>query len=230
MKHLRTLFNLALASCFLAAMVSISSCTLTQERLVTKGLLTAEPCGPPCWQGLVPGVSTEEEVREFLGSSDYVGPYTEYPGRFEGVTVVRWQRTWETRRWNEFDMRHGLLVLMGMYVDSGVTLERVVDRYGPPDKFEAGLKMSGQIYTLVSLFYHELGMMVDLHLSGDHPELKPHTTVVRVWYFEPSPLEEAIATVEGKKGEPLEDFEREWLDYWHDWEGYGPVEPEYGYP
>jgi hypothetical protein len=34
----------------------------------------------------------------------------------------------------------------------------------------------------------------------------------------------------GKKGQALGDFESEWLGYWHEWQGYGVVEPDHSYP
>jgi hypothetical protein len=84
--------------------------------------------------------------------------------------------------------------------------------------------MSGRVYTLVGLFYRDVGMMLDLHLYDEVPELKPETKVVRVWYFEPVPLEEAIAVLAGKKSQALENFELEQLGRWRDWQGYGTIE------
>jgi len=212
-------------------LVTVDSCTVTQEPLVAEGLVTGEPCAPPCWQGLVPGSSTEDDVRRFLSGSEYVaGLYAVHSGAHEGLIVLRWDRRGTSGQESAFHIQDGVLSLMSMYVESDVTLEQVVGRFGTPDEFAAGLKMSGRIYALVTLFYREPGMILELHLYDDVPELKPETKVVRVWYFEPVPLEEAIAVQQGKKGEPLEDFELEWLGYWHDWQGYGVVEPDHSFP
>ena len=231
MNHDTPARKVPLAAFVLVLMATVQSCAVTQEPIVAQGLLTGEPCGAPCWQGLVPGSSTEDEVTRFLSGSEYVAaPYAVDPGPREGLTVLRWDRRGASGEENAFDIQDGVLSLMTMYVDSDVTLEQVVGRYGTPDQFAAGLKMSGRMYTLVSLFYREPGMILELHLYEDVPELKPGTKVVRVWYFEPVPLDQAIATLEGKKGEPLEDFQLEWLNHWHDWEGYGVVEADHGYP
>jgi len=212
-------------------MATAQSCAVTQEPIVAEGLLAAEPCGPPCWQGLLPGSSTEGEVTRFLSGSQYVAvPYAVEQGPHEGLTVLRWDRRGSRGDENAFDIQDGVLSLMSMRVDSDVTLEQVIGTYGNPDQFAAGLKMSGRVYTRVSLFYRQAGMILDLHLYEDVPEIKPETKVVRVWYFEPVPLEQAIATLEGKKGESLEDFQLEWVNYWHDWAGYGVVEADHAYP
>ncbi len=241
MKPARILRRTALVVCLSAVTMYLTSCQLAEHKpLVAEGLLTGEPCGPPCWQGLVPGSSTEDDVRQFLRSGKYaVGPYAVHPGMAiqdgvlsltEGLVVMRWDRRGLGGQKNVFDIQDGVLSLMSMYTDSEVTVEQVVRRYGTPDKYEAGLKMSGRIHTVVSLFYREAGMMLDLYLYDEVPQLRPETQVARVWYFEAVPLEEAVATVAGKKGRPLEDFELERLEHWHDWQGYGPVEPDHGYP
>lgn len=231
MKQLAALLNLPLAAFVFVLMATVQSCGVTQEALVAQGLLTGEPCGAPCWQGLVPGSSTEDDVRQFLRSGEYaVGPYAVHPGTHDDVLVMRWDRRGLGGQKNMFHTQDGVLSLMSMYTDSEVTLEQVVRRYGAPDKYAAGLKMSGRIHTLVSLFYREVGMILDLYLYDEVPQLKPETQVARVWYFEPATLEEAIATQQGKKGQALEDFELQWLEYWHDWGGYGTVEPDHGYP
>lgn len=233
MSYAASLRYLALATFVFALTATVTSCAVTQEPLVAQGLLTGEPCEPPCWRGLVPGLSTQREVIDVLESSRCADSLEVGPGRYEAITIITWQPYrigWSSQQRNMFELQDGQLEVMSMYVDSDVTLEEVANRYGAPDKFSAGLKMSGRIYTLVELFYRQRGMILQLHLYDVVPELKPETKVARVWYFEPAPLDEAMATIEGKKGEPLEDFQLEWLDYWHDWEGYGVVETDHGYP
>ena len=237
MNEVRTLLKISVIMCLLVAIAWLDSCvplaspTPAEDGLVGKGLLLGEPCSPPCWQGLVPGVSTQEDVDEFLTTSEYVGRYTTGPGRYEGIVLIRWRPRgigWEAGRWNTFDVQDGILEIMSMYTDTEVRLGQLVDTYGPPDKFEASLSLHPEpVYILVGLFYSELGMIPDLHLTLDDPQLTPETKVIRVWYLEPGPLENTLATLEGKKGQPLEGFELEWLEDWHDWKGYGPVELSY---
>ncbi|NIO00126.1 MAG: hypothetical protein GTN93_33480, partial [Anaerolineae bacterium] len=64
---------------------------------VDTSLLSGDPCEPPCWQGLVPGVSTEEEVNEFIQTSELVdrstlfrGKTTRATGEIVGETVQWW--------------------------------------------------------------------------------------------------------------------------------------------
>jgi hypothetical protein len=225
MNHPAPLLNVALTAFFLVVTTTVISCAATQEPLVAQGLLEGEPCGPPCFQGLVPGSSTEGDVRQFLRSGGYaVGPYAVIERSQQGVLVLTWDRRGLGGQKNEFQIQGDVLSLTSMYVDSDVTLEQVVNRYGAPDKSAANLNLSGRVHTLVGLFYREVGMILDLYLYEDVPQLKPEAKVARVWYFEPVSLEEAIAVLAGKKGQPLEDFELEQLGHWRDWQGYGAVE------
>jgi hypothetical protein len=121
---------------------------------------------------------------------------------------------------------------MKMYVEPEVTLGQVVDKWGPPDNFQAGRSLHPEpVYIAVDLFYRELGMMLELQLSGDDRQLTPDEEIVRVHYFEPAPLEQVLVTLAWGKGRPLEDDEvlllTQWLEGWHDWEGYGSVELTY---
>jgi hypothetical protein len=231
MNHPPPLLNQALAALVFVVMMTSTSCAATGEPLVAQGLLEGEPCGPPCFQGLAPGSSTEDDVRQFLRSGEYaVGPYAVIERSEEDVLIMKWDRRGLGGQKNEFQIQDGVLSLMSMYLDSDVTVEQVVNRYGAPDKFAANLNMSGRVYTLIGLFYREVGMILDLYLYDDVPQLEPETNVARVWYFEPVSLEQAIAVLAGKKGQALEDFELEQLGHWHDWQGYGVVEPDHSFP
>jgi hypothetical protein len=227
MNHPSPLLQLSLGSLLLLVMTTIASCGATGETLVANGLLTGEPCAPPCWQGLIPGVSTEEEVDRFLRTSQYVDTHTVSEDGYESGVAISWQRRGQGGAWNIFDLQDGVLQVIRMYCDSEVVLEQLIDRYGSPDMFEAGLVMlDGPVHTKVDLFYRGLGMMVELRLPGDRPVLSPDTRVIKVQYFEPGALEEVLATIWLKKGVSLADLELRWLEDWRQWQGYGPVELE----
>lgn len=218
--------------CLLAAMTCVNSCSPAQERLVAKGLVEGEPCAPPCWQGLVPGVSTQEEVEELLRTSRYVDPESIYKDTQWGPVAIWWQRRWQTQGENSFTVQDGVLEVMSMYLDSQVTVEQLMNRYGPPDKFAADFSVHPEpVYIVVHLFYRELGMMLELRLSEDDRELSPEAEIVRIRYFEPAALDDLRVTLVWGKGRVLEDDQLElleqWLQGWHDWQGYGTLEPNY---
>ena len=66
--------SLALASCGILAGNEIrqrDTPSVSQE-LVDRSLITGEPCGPPCWQGIIPGETTEEETMTILHELPFV--------------------------------------------------------------------------------------------------------------------------------------------------------------
>jgi hypothetical protein len=216
MKPARVLLQIALVVSLNAVTMYLTSCQLADhEPLVAQGLLAGEPCGPPCWQGLVPGTSTAAEVDEFLATSEYVEPGVE-KGRYVGGMEIRWYPRWPHRGQNIFDLQDGVLQIMRMQVDSSVTLEQLMDRYGPPDKIASG--------EIVLLFYREFGMMLEFRLDL---ELRSETEVLAVEYYEPAPLGDVLVTRAWGKGKLRTEEQRavleKWLRGWHDWEGYGRV-------
>jgi hypothetical protein len=227
MKPARTLLQTALAVCLSAVGMHVTFCAPPKhERPVAEGLLTGKPCGPPCWQGLVPGTSTEAEADAFLAASEYVdGVHKE---EYWKVHEAQWRPSRQTSVTNSFAARNGVLIIMNMYLDSVVTLGQVVERYGPPDKFEARRSAHPEpVYIVVSLFYREHGMMLGLRLSDDDPELRPETEVVTVEYYQPAPLEEVLLTSAWGYAKPRTENELKWLEEslkdWRNWQGYGSV-------
>ncbi len=211
----------------------LTSCEPAEhESLVAEGLLTGEPCGPPCWQRLVPGVSTLEEVDQVLRSSEYVASGSLYRDWFGDTLSISWRPRWQSRGDNRFVLRGYVLQHMKMYVDPEVTLGQVVDKCGPADKFQAGRSVHPEpVYIAVDLFYGELGMMLELRLPEDDRELRPDADIVRVHYFERAPLEDVLVTLAWGEGAALGDDQlqvlEQWLKGWHDWQGYGTVQLTY---
>jgi len=193
-------------------------------------LLTGEPCGPPCWQGLTAGVSTEDEVERFLATSGLVDRISIYRGSMSrgGQTVgisIQWVSTANVqgaRATNSFDVEGGILRDMTIYLDAQVALEELFGRYGPPEKYLAAL--SGIHFTgvRVSLFYPEDGFVAHVELPRHDASLHPDTNVASVWCFQSAPLDRFL-----ELGRDIGHFsasvQREALS---DWEGYGPVEVE----
>jgi hypothetical protein len=196
---------------------------------VDTSLLTGEPCEPPCWQGLVPGVSTEEEVDEFVRTSELVdqttlfrGDITRGTGQVVGVSVQWWSRAdmaGVPRQFgNDFTLEGGVLQYMTIFLDVEVTLEDLLERYGAPEKFTAwheGVEVS---YVRVTLYYPNHGFTGTLTISRYEPQLRPETEVLRVWYFQPAPLEEFLELSRDIGYPTVSD------EVLQDWHGYGPIE------
>ncbi len=196
---------------------------------VDTSLLTGEPCEPPCWHGLTAGVSTDDEVDEFLGTSELVdrstlfrGHVTSGRGDVVGVTLQWWSTADMANVPRQFGnsivIKDGLAQYMTIWLDVEVTLQGLLERYGPPESFTAWREGVEVSYVKVTLYYPRHGFTATLTIPPYDVQLTPESEVVRVWYFRAAALEEFLALTRDS-GYPT--VSEDILQVWH---GYGPME------
>jgi hypothetical protein len=220
----RSLLNcaaLAVAMVLLGA--SLVSCALGGP--VDGSLLSGEPCEPPCWQGLVPGFSTAQEVEDVLAASEYVKQDSVERERWGGFRTIWWESTasWASGSGRNAAVIKGeMLQVLMICVDYKLTLENIVDRYGTPEKLWASWAWPGGVEAAVTLYYPGEGLAVGLVLqpANGYHELEPDSKVTVVWYFAPTSLEGLIDLGDSILFPPKEYVDTELAD----WKGYGPIE------
>jgi len=211
-----------------AAWVAAACVSCGEPSPLDTSLLTGEPCEPPCWQGLTPGESTEEDVAEFIRATRFVDTRTIYRGRLtrrgEVVGVsIQWSSTAGVGgRSNSFHIEGGVLKDIIISPDYDLTLQRLFERYGPPETYRAILQGFERQWVDVILFYPTHGFTVYLALRPDDPTLGPDSKVQSVWYFRAAPLERFIEL--GWEAGHLGTAPSEWPEFLRDWQGYGRVE------
>lgn len=192
-------------------------------------LLTGDPCEPPCWQGLTPGVSTHEEVNEFIRTSRFVNPQTLHvtalrtgDGQRVGVSI-----SWSTTvgrggGYIDLAVKGGVLNNMIIYPNYDLTVGSLLETYGPPERVNVGITGSfGHIPAVgVTLFYPTNGFTAYLELPIDDARLGPDSTVLRLWYSQAAPLEQFLELGKGYLGRTPE----RWLESLREWPGYGQLE------
>jgi hypothetical protein len=157
-------------------------------------LLTGDPCEPPCWQGLTPGVSTEEEVYEFVRTSELVDQTTLYirnrtddTGEVVGVAVH-----WRSRAnmagvprqfGNSFMVRDGVVQAIMVFLDCEVTLADLLERYGEPHRWSVTWVSLEMPDLDVTLYYPDHGFAAQLTLPADDTWLRPESSVDLVRYY-----------------------------------------------
>ena len=191
-------------------------------------LLTGEPCEPPCWQGLTPGVSTEDQVNEFLRTSPFVQRTTIYRGSVtRGAEIVGVSIDWLStanvqgaRAINSFHVEDGVLQDIIVYLDSGATLEELLEVYGPPDGILAGRTRVESTRVDVVLLYPEHGFIAFLSLPAHDPSLQPDSRLSWLWYFRAAPLDRflELAREAGFFSGSVD------VESFRNWEGYGPIQ------
>jgi len=117
-----------------------------------KGLITQRPCSPPCWQGLIPGKSSYDEVRALLKDNPLVQGNFENKNAAEGEGVfLHWWWAGESqdmRRNNllDFDKSH-VLQRIEMHPNTDITIEEVVKTYGVPTLINIAPQMSAGTFS-----------------------------------------------------------------------------------
>jgi len=199
---------------------------------VDMSLLTGDPCEPPCWQGLTPGECTEDDVSEFLQTSKMVNRGSVFRGDRTTATAgvvgvsIQWRSTSARgRAHNSFAVDAGVLNHITIYPDYDLTLERLIGRYGPPEKYISYLSGFERQWVDVTLYYPTHGFTVYLLLRPDDATLKPESKVASIWYFRAAPLERFLQL--GWEAGYFSSVPARAQEFGHDWQGYARVPLHY---
>jgi len=213
-----------------AASVIVACVGCTQPPPLDMTLLTGEPCEPPCWQGLTPGQSTEEDVAAFMESTGFVDTRTVHRAGFTRLTRdgeevagigIHWSSSAGLGPCNHLSIEEGVLKYITICPDYNLALERLFDRYGPPEKYHAILQGFERRWVEVTLFYPTHGFTVDVVLAYDDGTLQPESSVASMWYFRAAPLDRFIEL--GWEAGYFGRTPARWPEFLHDWQGYGPI-------
>ena len=140
------------------------------RRKADDSLLTGTPCAPPCWGGIIPGESDEEQVLQALKDSALVRADTIHSRpqeeRGKPLTEIEWSG-W-AKYPSKLFLHNNRVLRIDIYLDQGPTLGQIVERYGPPERVEASLAYP-PLYSVV-LDYPAHGLTV---ISHHYPEELP---------------------------------------------------------
>ncbi|MFN2182502.1 MAG: hypothetical protein ACK2UU_00865, partial [Anaerolineae bacterium] len=176
------------------------------------------------WQGIVPGVTTSAEAADILTTLEFIRPDSQWSFGDD----LRW-RTSASREdpaiVSEIQSRDGLVSFISIGVDFELSLQEVLEKYGPPEKllaYESGRQERVQIEIY---FYYPQQDLVFVSWASDHVPtseffmLDEATPITLVYYFEPKTIDEWFD----------EHFEtacrlRFGEEYLQDWQGLGPID------
>lgn len=180
-------------------------CTYSLERDATR-------CPPyeatgvcrPCWEGLTPGQSTEQDLLDFI-DQNLNEKERDQALHFRSITPCR-QYQWMTRAGSVFDLEdrvreihveQGLVSNIKVYTPLiGPTMRQVFKEYGPPEYVDSALAVGpdGQYYFL-EVYYPSRGLAFELLPSQTQiGEITSDTRVYMVEYFAPGDLMSFLTT------------------------------------
>jgi hypothetical protein len=194
-------------------------------------LLTDEPCAVPCWQNIVPGVTTEQEARKLLEDSPFVRKDSlNYDSKgWGGYTWFLWNG--RSKKYdNGLYIREGKVVLIQIHVDYSLTAGQVVSKFGPPERVYVGLGGGGNVL-IAYLDYPAQGLRFTVDWSvRDLSErsmvdsgialLTEDREIADVAYFAPGPLEEVLQNPYLNVPDEVEVY----LKRAQEWKGFGRIQ------
>lgn len=147
--------------------------TAPLNRPLDDSVLSGAPCAPPCWYGLVAGVTDADEVRRFLDNSPFVARQ-ERESLADGGEVYRW--AWAPAGGaivpgsNALYLRDGVLQRIVVSPEVALTLSQIVDAYGAPHGIDLPDPGAGAQSQTAHLYYPKQGLVVAIGEVERAPE------------------------------------------------------------
>lgn len=217
--------RLALGATVLVLLVVLAGCHPSRQGAsIDRSILTDDPCAAPCWQGIVPGKTTSHEAAGIVAGLDSV--------RSNDIRDFGDRLVWYSAASradpvlaSELRSRDGAVAFIEISISFELTLQAILDKYGPPEKilaFESGSEHP--ILTAIHYYYPQQGLVFVSWIEGYVPPseqfvLDAATPITRTYYFAPTTIDswfEEHPEMEGRMR-----FGKEHL---RDWPGLGPVD------
>jgi hypothetical protein len=198
---------------------------------IDSGLLSEKPCKAPCWQNLIPSVSTSGNVADFINTlnkhqwqGEFVKSY-ETGCKYIRISDVPGNQVTSTL---EFNLENEKLTLIQSSHPKMPNLKQITDHSGPPEYFEAirAVGPDGELY-IVEVYYPKLGLAFLIATSNANlGAVKEEMLVDTIQYFSPGDLLSYFTTRNscdlGEKA-AKENAEYEISKYVQPWHGFGEV-------
>ena len=157
------------------------------------GFLSQQPCGPPCFHGIYPGITTEQDARTVMQGLD--------------DTCTDWDYTSSSGN-RGVNCRHTVLSFtdqttasITFYPTSTMTVSQVFDKYGLPDRmlvFISSVLPDEPQRSRARLFYDRLHSLIDLDEQDRTKfEIRADTSISSIAYFTRDDYQEYLDIVIG---------------------------------
>lgn len=187
---------------------------------VDRSLLTDVPCAAPCWQGITPGVTSRSQAMAVLQESPYILQDTLREAGTEERGGVTWEwRTPGRRLQPSISWRNGIVQEITLGLTYDLTVEEILNKYGPPEALSAGLGgIPEHWYWIIDLYYPQRGLQFKAYTREYSALFEPSTEVGGVLLFVPMSLEERVTAV---FNDPA--IASQVIDTIRPWQGYGDL-------
>jgi hypothetical protein len=214
----RTVFASMLFIVFAILLASCGSETITDNgigqlnetpEIGDGGFFSEEPCGPPCFWNIIPGVTTIDEAEAVLEAKNITGLCTRYnneEARTRGVTCYPGMELGIG-----FGFHEDIVTDISFRTSETITLDDVVEKYGEPSAvFVQYTGLPEEPYRTMTMLYYD-SIYTYLHLPEQESgvfEVKPSLEVQDIAYSS------------------VDLYRRSRQRFSSDWKGYGSYTPQ----
>jgi hypothetical protein len=174
------------------------------------------PCSPPCWQNIIPGETTYEEMIQIVdklpsvSKNGSMGNYRKPYSEIYAITFSDWQTAYI------YIIEENVVAII-ISDNLNITVKEALSMYGEPESMYIHRFQTGDIIGLqYNLLYPDIGLILSVHDEGlaiGPITIDPDDYIYEIYYLIP---EEFVTFMNGFEifNDPLVDFE------FLSWEGY----------
>jgi hypothetical protein len=196
-KHTRSLMIIITA-------ILLTACfqQLSPEDKLQSILFSTYDCEAPCWQGIMPGESTEKDFLDLVDSSPSKNfDQLNRNELSEGLQYLWYDRS--TSILSSLDINNDVISFVNFQFVQGenLTLESVINTLGPPDFYTARVSSGERDMFNFNVFYEDKGIAVNFRIipfsipaSASHPDCQVEITsnmpARSIYFVAPGTVEE----------------------------------------
>ncbi len=159
------------------------------------GLLSKKPCGPPCFLGIVPGISTESDVVSISKTFDVLSTCKIYDNRNQGGI-----KGMQCKKIYLGFTDTGLVDGLTYYPSIEITLGRIIEIYGSPSGVDVDrMSLPDSPSRLGMIFwYNNIQTKIFIEQNGDVVQINSDTPIQKVEYLSKNTYIEEINIFDNK--------------------------------
>ena len=149
------------------------------------GFLSAEPCGLPCFLGIIPDETSYEEAVQILKDYQYYDNFCQELD-IGGSWLISCKDKYDSSFRIEVDNNKAYVIDIGFAPQAEITMQEVVERYGEPSYVNVAVQGCEDIRTsMVRIYYADLqlGLQPEEYQAGGSYTIQPVTIIRYVVYY-----------------------------------------------
>ncbi len=164
---------------------TVAQTRVTRITIGDGGFLSEEPCGPPCFLGMTPDVTSYEEAVQILKDYQYYDNFCQELD-IHGSWLISCTDKYDSRFLLQVDNNKVYVIEIGFAPQTEITMQEVVDRYGEPSYVNVGVQgYEDTRKSMVRIYFPDLqlGLWPEEYQAGGSYTIQPTTIIGWVLYY-----------------------------------------------